>query len=126
MAVSKLIIAGLVAVILIGGVLLFASAAPGQYDSFAQCLTKNNAVMYGAYWCSHCANQKKDFGNSFKYVNYVECDAGGVNAKVALCRERGITSYPTWEIGGKMYTGEQNLATLSALTSCPLTSSTAK
>ena len=30
-------------------------------------------TMYGAYWCSHCQAEKKLFGDSFKYVPYVEC-----------------------------------------------------
>jgi len=27
--------------------------------TFAKCLTENGAKMYGAYWCTHCENQKK-------------------------------------------------------------------
>jgi len=41
---------------------------PGAYDDFAECLNQKGAVMYGAYWCGHCKDQKKMFGNSFKYA----------------------------------------------------------
>ena len=44
-----------------------------KLDDFAKCLTQKSVVMYGAYWCPHCQAQKKLFGSSFKYVNYVEC-----------------------------------------------------
>ena len=40
-----------------------------NYDSFAQCLTDNGAVMYGTYWCSYCNAQKGDFGDAFIYFN---------------------------------------------------------
>ncbi|HLC47729.1 MAG TPA: hypothetical protein VJI13_01535 [Candidatus Norongarragalinales archaeon] len=123
MAMNKLIIAGLVIVLVIGGLVVFTSSLPGEYDKFAQCLSNKDATMYGAYWCSHCANQKKMLGNSFKYVNYVECDSAGPNGKPDLCRQKGITGYPTWIIGNQTYEGEQNLQTLSALTGCPLVAS---
>ena len=32
-------------------------------DALAQCLTAKGVKMYGAYWCSHCQNQKKAFGD---------------------------------------------------------------
>ena len=56
--------------------------------------------MYGAEWCSHCKNQKKLFGNSFQYVNYVDCDK---NSKE--CKEAGISGYPTWKVNGQNYSG---------------------
>ena len=45
-----------------------------KLDNFAQCLTNANLTMYGTEWCSHCQNQKKLFGKSFKYINYIDCD----------------------------------------------------
>ncbi len=85
----------------------------GPYDSFAQCLTENGAVMYGAYWCGHCQNQKEMFGSSFQYINYVECTEQG-----DLCQEAGITGYPTWIINGNKYPGEKPLETLVSLSGC--------
>lgn len=123
---NKIIIAFLAVVVAIGGLLVLSSSLPGEYDQFAQCLSDRNTTMYGAYWCSHCLTQKKMFGNSFKFVNYVECDGQGPNGKPQLCQEKGVKGYPTWEIMGKMYEGQQNLATLSAITGCPLTSSAPK
>lgn len=83
--------------------------------ALAQHLRAKGAVMYGAYWCPHCANQKKLFGSAFEYVNYVECDAQGKDANPALCQRKGIRGYPTWEIRGKFYEGEFPLEELARL-----------
>lgn len=60
-------------------------------DPFAQCLASKNITMYGAAWCSHCQDQKKLFGESFKYVPYVECPDN-----IDKCLALGVTGYPTW------------------------------
>ena len=87
----------------------------GNYDSFAKCLFDNDAVMYGTDWCSHCQNQKAEFGRSFKYVNFVDCDA-----QKEVCLRNNIKGYPTWVIDGKEYPGEQRLERLAGLTGCKL------
>ncbi len=91
-----------------------------NYDKFAQCLSEKGAVEYGAYWCGHCKEQKEMFGDSFKFINYVECDAGGKNARPELCEQAGITGYPTWIINGKRLSGLQKFETLAAETNCTL------
>lgn len=98
-----------------------------KYVSFAKCLTSKNLTMYGAYWCPHCANQKKLFGTEgFKEINYVECDPRGPKADPKLCAKKGVTSYPTWEFpDGTKASGEQSLEELSRRASCPLPSTTA-
>ena len=58
----------------------------------AKFLASKGITMYGAVWCPHCQDQKKLFGDSFKYVPYVECPD---NTK--LCLAKGVTGYPTWE-----------------------------
>ena len=72
--------------------------------------------MYGAYWCSHCNNQKQEFGmEATKLLTYVECDKDGANSQNSLCREKKIPGYPTWEIGGKLYPGEKDLEELESI-----------
>ena len=79
-------------IVIISAVVLSAcSSGPGPADNLAQCLTDKGVVMYGTEWCPHCANQKKLFGNSFKLINYVDCD---LNRKA--CVEAGVQGYPTW------------------------------
>tara|TARA_Y100000310_G_scaffold144893_3_gene144228 strand:- start:43059 stop:43547 length:489 start_codon:yes stop_codon:yes gene_type:complete len=110
-------------IVLIALFFLFSSIEdkPGPHDAFAQCLTEEGATMYGAFWCPHCAEQKKMFGKSFKYVDYVECDPKGKNANPEKCNQAGITSHPTWIIKGEKYNGQQPLPILAEATSCELT-----
>ena len=91
------------------------SSEPGKYDAFAQCLTANDVVMYGTEWCSHCQNQKKMLGNSFQYIDYVDCDRNEQQ-----CYSAGIRGYPTWNIKGENYPGEKNLFELSQLSGCDI------
>ena len=67
--------------------------------------------FYGAYWCSHCFEQKQRLGKEAFYsnVNYIECSPEGLNSKSKLCKEKDIPGYPTWEIGGKLFPGEMYL-----------------
>ena len=81
----------------------------------AKYLTDHGAAMYGAYWCSHCADQKAMFGDALRYVHYVECDPAGKDANPVLCTQKGINAYPTWEIGGQFYQGTLSLEQLASL-----------
>jgi uncharacterized membrane protein len=79
-------------------------------------LKKRGAKMYGAYWCSHCHDQKQRLGQrAFSNVTYIECDKGGVNTQAKLCREKRIPGYPTWEIDGELYPGELQIDDLEKL-----------
>lgn len=83
---------------------------------FAQCLAEKGATMYGAKWCVHCQREKGNFGDSFKYVNYVECPDN-----IKLCTDKGIVSYPTWIFAdGTKREGEQGLQKLSEESGCKL------
>ena len=90
-------------------------AIAGRLDNFAQCLTDRGLVMYGAEWCPHCQTQKKMFGKSFKYINYVECPQDPKR-----CLAAGIEGYPTWVINGEKLIGEQDLEILSKKTNCQI------
>lgn len=91
----------------------------GQYDQLAQCLTINGTKMYGAYWCSHCVNQKRLFGSSFEKINYIECSLPDGKTQIDECRQAGIKGYPTWEFGdGSRLEGEISLATLAKKSNC--------
>jgi len=94
---------------------LYACTPDKTYDNFAQCLTDEGAVMYGTEWCSHCQNQKKAFRDSFKYIDFVDCDK-----QKSVCGEAGIEGYPTWKINGQNYPGEKELDALASLSGCSL------
>ncbi len=82
----------------------------GAYDEFAKYLTEQEVKMYGTEWCSHCKNQKKLFGSSFQYIDYIDCDQNRRE-----CLSAGVQGYPTWEINGLNYPGEQSLERLAQL-----------
>ncbi|HLD07244.1 MAG TPA: thioredoxin family protein [Candidatus Nanoarchaeia archaeon] len=106
---------GLLAVAGIWYAIAQSAGGPGKYDAFAQCLTEKEVSMGGADWCPHCQTQKKMFGKSFQFVEYHDCDRDP-----AWCGRNAVRSYPTWIVGGKQYTGVQQLSDLSALSGCPL------
>lgn len=88
---------------------------------FAQCLTNNGAVMYGAFWCPHCLDQKKMFGPAWSQIKFVECDPRGQNANPELCEQHNIKGFPTWEVNNKQLQGGLlGLDELSKATNCPL------
>lgn len=77
--------------------------------------------MYGAWWCSHCAEQKKNFGKSwriFQNGGYVECSTAQ-KTQLAICNNAGIESYPTWRFSDNTeLTGRLEFSTLSQKTGC--------
>ncbi len=117
---TKIIIGGIILVFILLAVWSWSiNRIPGpkvDLDGFASCLSAKNITMYGAAWCPHCQNEKKNFGKSFKLVKYVECPENQ-----NLCLLAGVNSYPTWILGdGRKFVGEQGLSKLSELSSCPL------
>ncbi|HLC85105.1 MAG TPA: hypothetical protein VJH22_04910 [Candidatus Nanoarchaeia archaeon] len=74
-----------------------ATVAPGTYDALAKCISSKDVKMYGAFWCPKCAKQKESFGDSFKFIPYIECDPRGDNGQPDLCLEKNVLNYPHWE-----------------------------
>ena len=88
-------------------------------DAFAKCLTDKGAKFYGAYWCLHCLEQKKDFGGSVDKLNYIECAIQGQNGQTQACIDAQIKSYPTWTFAdGSRLEGRLPLSTLAQKTGC--------
>ena len=82
----------------------------------AEHLTKEGAVMYNAYWCPHCHDQKEMFGKeASEKLNLVECAKDGFNNKRELCEAKGVTGFPTWEINGALDSGVKSLKELAEL-----------
>ena len=82
----------------------------------AEHLTKEGAVMYNAYWCPHCHDQKEMFGKeAAEKLKLVECAKDGFNNQRELCEAKGITGFPTWEINGSLDSGVKSLKELAEL-----------
>jgi len=87
----------------------------------AEHLTREGAVMYNAYWCPHCHDQKELFGKeASEKLNLVECAKDGFNNKRELCEAKGITGFPSWEINGSIDSGVKSLNELAELTNYPI------
>jgi hypothetical protein len=96
-------------------------ARAGELDTFATCIKDSGATFYGAFWCPHCQNQKAMFGSSAKLLPYVECSTPDGRGQLAVCKDAGVTGYPTWTfLNASTTSGEVSLEDLSELTNCPL------
>lgn len=118
-ALMWLVIIGL---IVVGAIFLVkAGNKPGELNAFAQCIEKSGAKFYGAYWCPHCQNQKQLFGKSAEFLPYVECSTPDGKGQLDVCKQAGITGYPTWVFpNGSKVSGEQTLEELAEKTGCEL------
>jgi len=76
----------------------------------------HHAKMYGAYWCSHCYNQKQILGmEAVKSYQYIECDKKGFNSEYNLCKEKNLKGYPTWQFDEQLYPGEKSVKELASV-----------
>ena len=98
------------------------AAAGSPMDRFAKCLAEKDATMYGVFWCDHCREQKEKFGESFKYVKYVECvTPDAPRTLIPECKAQGIKHTPTWIFSdGEHVEGVMGLDQLSMKTHCKL------
>ncbi|XP_052196395.1 thiol-disulfide oxidoreductase LTO1 [Diospyros lotus] len=87
--------------------------------ALARHLHSVGAKMYGAFWCSHCLEQKQMFGReAAEFLDYVECFPNGYRKGVKIvkaCADAQIEGFPTWVINGEVLSGEQELSELASV-----------
>ena len=65
-----------------------------QAVQLAKQMNQRGIVMYGAYWCPHCARQREVFGKeAWSYIPYVECSPKGYGFQGACSN---VDGYPTF------------------------------
>ena len=111
-------------IIIVGG-LWYADKAEAPkriaYTALAQCLTDNETIFYGAFWCPHCAQQKSSFGQAGKALPYTECSTPDRADQTQICKDEEIVSYPTWKFkSGAVCTGFVNPEIVAHLSNCSL------
>ncbi len=113
--------AALAVLVLVGGYAISAPKVAAQVyaGGLARHLTATGAKFYGAYWCPHCADQKALFGSAASLLPYIECDQRSPVAQTAVCLERQIRAFPTWEIAGQRIEGVLSLENLARLSGYP-------
>ncbi|GBG46091.1 hypothetical protein CBR_g79494 [Chara braunii] len=98
--------------------------------ALAKYLKSIGAKMYGAFWCSHCYEQKQAFGReAMKYIDYVECYPDGYRKGVSVdkaCEDAGIEGFPSWLVNGQILSGQQELDDLARLSGFDSTKVAAK
>jgi len=93
------------------------SASTPKAIALAEHLTAAGAVVYTAYWCPHCHEQKELFGKeATAKLKVVECAPDGRNSQKDLCDSKKLEGFPTWEIDGKLDSGVKPLAKLAQMT----------
>ncbi|OGN02915.1 MAG: hypothetical protein A2655_02575 [Candidatus Yanofskybacteria bacterium RIFCSPHIGHO2_01_FULL_43_42] len=120
------IIAFIIVLVIGGGVYFFWQSQHQKYlklSGFATCVKSSGAIFYGAFWCSHCQNQKSLFTTFFesaeKDLPYVECSTTDGKGQLQVCKDQGIKGYPTWKFAdGSVQEGEMSLQDLSDKTKC--------
>ncbi|KAL2457656.1 Thiol-disulfide oxidoreductase LTO1 [Forsythia ovata] len=87
--------------------------------SLARHLHSIGAKLYGAFWCSHCFEQKEMFGReAAELLDYVECFPDGVSEGIKMakaCTEVKLEGFPTWVINGQVLSGEKDFSELASL-----------
>ncbi len=84
--------------------------------ALAKHLSSKNIILYNAWWCPHCHDQKELFGKeAASNLLLVECAPDGQNSKTELCKTKEITGFPSWEINGKIESGVKSLNELAEI-----------
>lgn len=125
---QKIFFIGIVLLILILIVVAFIRSdsrpkEPGKYDNLALCLKEKGALFYGTFWCKYCQAQKKLFESSAQLIPYEECSTADGQAQTQICKDKNITSYPTWIFAdGSILKGVVSLEDLAEKTECSISS----
>ena len=82
----------------------------GTTEEIARCIGENS-VVYVQLGCHACEAQEELFGDSYQYLNVVDCFFD-------LDKCQGISATPTWVIKGEEYKGVQSIESLQELTGC--------
>ncbi|KAG1656682.1 hypothetical protein FOA52_007252 [Chlamydomonas sp. UWO 241] len=94
-------------------------------SSMVKTLNAAGAKMYGAFWCSHCFQQKQAFGKEAEktWQGYVECYPDGWHQGSPIakaCADASVRAFPSWVINDRLVEGELSLDELEAeLSSAP-------
>jgi uncharacterized membrane protein/glutaredoxin len=87
-----------------------------EATALAEHLTAKGIVMYSAWWCPHCHEQKQLFGKeATARLTVIECAPDGRNSQKELCDTKAIEGFPSWEINGKLDSGVKPLQRLKEL-----------
>lgn len=83
--------------------------------ALAQHLTKMGAKLYTKADCQECQYQRNSFSTAAGSIAEVTCDPKAKESDTDPCKKAGISTFPTWELKGKLYPGVRSLDELAQL-----------
>lgn len=83
----------------------------------ADCLRRNNVILYTSALCSHCQTQKEKFGDTYSLLNVVEV-SDGQKLISDYWLDKGIKATPTWYINNKEILGVKDVEYLAKEAGC--------
>jgi hypothetical protein len=104
-------------VLAIAGILYYVTSIKSTGAAVSEDAVKyigTHSVVYVQAGCIHCKEQEDLFGDSWKYINSVDCLSSEENRQA--CILANITGTPTWVINGQKYEGRKTIAELENLT----------
>ncbi len=107
---SLITITIIVAVIILSIILINNASAGNVPKATAICIGENSE-LYVQFGCHACKTQEEMFGESYQYLNIIDC-----YFQPEECSS--ITHTPTWIINEEKYTGVQSIEILKQLTGC--------
>jgi len=109
---SLIITITIILAVIIFAVIMRSNMGNGTQEQTAICIGKNS-VVYIQLGCHACESQEKLFGDTYKYINEVDCFY-----EREKCSNEEIRVTPTWVINEQKYEGVQSIEKLKELTGC--------
>jgi len=85
---------------------------PNLDEQLAKCIG-SKSILYMQEGCIACREQEKIFGDSYKFLNKVDCIQDSTR-----CLIENVTATPTWQINNKKYKGVKTIDELKNMTGC--------
>ena len=98
--------------VIIFAVYLIVQDTGSANEELVKCIGERSE-LYIQLGCHACETQEKMFGDSYKFLNVVDCWD-----ERDKCIEKGIEATPTWIINGEKFRGVQSIDTLKRRTEC--------
>ena|SRR3989344_8196300 len=111
---NNMITIGIVVFIIAVSFFILTRDKPLVSEELAKCIG-DNSLLYVQKGCIHCETQKKMFGDSYQFLNVVDCFYEN-----DVCTDENIRATPTWVItsSGSHVEGIQSIDKLKSLTGC--------
>ena len=102
----------IILIIIVFSIYILSKNGGNENEQLAKCIA-SKSTLYIQTGCFACQKQEGIFGETYKYLNTVDCSVEG-----DVCLTNEIMATPTWLINGEKYVGYIGLDNLKELTGC--------